>query len=97
MVRYAHGPAEHNIFGTPIQAADRVDFVARYAALSHDFVPRGLGESRLQFRPALAKTVKVRLVLDFCFDNALCDARQECEVAPDVRLDVQTGNKAAEQ
>src|SRR5262245_59159845 len=97
MMRDAHRPTEHNIIGARIQTSDRVDFVTRDATPVHDFRPRKPGELRLQLEPALAKTVKIRLVLGVCFDNALCDARQECEVAADVGLDVKTGDRAAKE
>ena len=97
MVRDPHCPAEDGVLGRGVAGGDRIDLFPSDAALGHDFIPRHFGQPRFQLGPTLTVVAQERVVVRVHVDDAFGDTGEQCEIAADVRLNVQARDIAAEE
>ncbi len=97
MVRDAHRPTEYHVLCGGIAGRHLVDFVFRDAALSDDLLPAERPQPFAQFGPAVAMLSEERFVTGPQFEHSLGQAVEHRQVAPNMRLDVLTGDLRAEQ
>src|SRR5262245_44607139 len=96
-MRDAHRPTENCVHRRSIDFDDLLDFVTRHTALFEDFIPGYLSESRLQLGPIQTMAFEKLLIMRAKFDDPLGDAREQRQIAADVRLHIETRYVAAEQ